>query len=133
MKIAKTAVRYVVVGFASFLIDFSLTWISIHFFPLLAANTLGFVIANGANFLMGHQWVFGHPWERKRLLKMYFSVFGVSVVGLVINNFIVWGLVVYAETSLLLAKVAATAVVMGWNFLARLIWIYNNPPVKDRA
>jgi putative flippase GtrA len=133
MKITKTALRYGVVGLLSFLIDFGVTWVTIHFLPLLVANTLGFVIANAANFLIGHKWVFGHHWEKARLFRAYVSVLGISAIGLIISNFVVWGFVVQLASSLLLAKIAATAIAMVWNFLARWVWIYNKPTYQDRT
>ncbi len=125
MKLPKKAIRYATVGLASFLIDFGATWLFVQFLPLLVANTFGFATANIANFVMAHRWVFGYPWERKRLVTMYLSVLGVSVVGMLINNLVVWWLAGVIGTSLLLAKIAASAIGMGWNFLARVSWIYN--------
>ncbi len=133
MKLNSIVTRYALVGGASFSIDFIVTWAAFQFLPLLAANTLGFVIANAANFVLGHQWVFGRQWQRGQLITMYVSVLGISVVGLILSNFIVWVLVIQMGSALLIAKIAATAIVMGWNLLARLTWVYKKPERQDAA
>jgi putative flippase GtrA len=117
--------RYGVVGFTAFLIDYGVTAALVTKLPLLVANTIGFITANVANFLMAHKWVFGHEWRRHRLLVMYLSVLGVSTVGLVLNNLVVWVSVTGLALPLLYAKVLASGLVMGWNFLARLLWVYR--------
>jgi putative flippase GtrA len=118
------AARYTVVGLVAFAIDYGTTALLIGVFPLLVANTLGFMIANVANFLLAHRWVFGHRWDWQRMPSLYIAVLGVSLVGLAINNVVVWVAVSMFVIPLLPSKIIATAVVMGWNFLARLLWIY---------
>lgn len=124
--LGKRGPRYVVVGGISFLIDYALTWTFLQVLPLLLANTLGFLCANIANFVLAHSWVFGRAFEREGLLRAWLSVLGVSVVGLVISDVVVWLAVVVLQWSLLWAKVLATAIGLLWNFLARLRWVYQD-------
>jgi putative flippase GtrA len=120
------AARYGVVGVLAFAVDYGVTWLLVQHIPLLAANTIGFLAANGANFLMAHQWVFGHEWKREKLLSTYLATLGISVVGLILNNAVVWFAVGLVALPLLLGKVLAAGVVMVWNYAARVFLVYGN-------
>jgi putative flippase GtrA len=123
---APKAAKYLVVGTLAFVIDFGVTWALVQHLPLLVANTIGFIVANVANFLLAHRWVFRAPFTRAAIFASYLPVLGVSVVGLVINNLIVWLLVAQLALALLIGKVVAALAAFIWNFLARAKWIYND-------
>ena len=130
MKFTTKAIRYGVVGAAAFVIDYGVTLFMLELAPLLVANTIGFLTANCVNFLMAHRWVFEYEMSKRKVWTTYLSVLGVSVVGLALNDLVVWVLVGVVSVSLLPSKVAATAIVMVWNFLARLLWVYKKAPVS---
>ncbi len=119
------AIRYLVVGTIAFGIDFGITWRLTPAFPLLFANSCGFLAANLANFALAHHWVFGHPWTASAVLRAYASVLAISMAGLFLNDLAVWVLVGVAGVALFPGKVAATAIVLAWNYLARIIWVYR--------
>lgn len=116
--------RYAVVGAIAFAIDYLLTAWLWRYMPLLLANTLGFAIANVANFLLAHRWVFGQAFEVRTLWRAYVAVFGLSVGGLLINDAIVWLWAGVMALPLLPGKVIATLVALVWNYAARRLWIY---------
>jgi putative flippase GtrA len=118
--------RYLVVGTIAFAIDLGLLLVLAPLVPLLAANTLAFIVANAANFVLGHAWVFGRSLRDPDLARHYTAVLVVSVVGLAINDLVVWAGVVVAGAGLIVPKVAATAVALAWNFAARARWIYRD-------
>ena len=119
------ALRYGVVGAICFLIDLGCLLLLVDHMPLLAANTIAFLIANAANFWMGHVWVFRRPLRGPGLARQYAGVLAVSLVGVAINDAVVWAGVVLAGLALILAKVIATGVAMVWNYAARSLWIYR--------
>jgi len=125
--LSRRVLRYGVVGLVAFAIDYGVTAIAITVMlvPLLLANSLGFVVANVANFLLGHWWVFRDARGGRHWLRAYVGTLGVSVVGLLLNNAIVWLAVGLMGGPLLGGKVAATAIVMGFNFFIRHGWIYR--------
>lgn len=125
MLLNAQALRYAVVGFVSFGIDYGVTWLLLPFMPLLLANTLGFLVANVANFLMAHQWVFGYAWTREKIITTYVSTLSISALGLLLNNAVVWLTVAVMSLPLLVGKVIAAGVVMIWNYVARLLFVYN--------
>jgi putative flippase GtrA len=118
--------KYLVVGSAAFVIDFSLTAIAAEFMPLLLANTLGFLVANFANFAAAHRWVFGGRHGFRNLWQAYVAVLAISLVGLAINDAVVWTGVELLDFHLLSAKVAATIAGLVWNYLARTKFVYQN-------
>lgn len=119
------ALRYAVVGAVAFAVDLSCLLALADHMPLLAANTIAFLVANAVNFVLGHVWVFGRPLLGLGIARQYAAVLGVSIVGLAINDALVWGGVVVAGLDIVVSKIIATGVVMAWNFLARSLWIYR--------
>ena len=117
--------RYLAVGTLAFAIDLGLLLVLADHLPLLAANTLAFLAANAANFVLGHVWVFGQALDASAA-PQYARVLVVSLVGLALNDAIVWGGVALLALPLVAAKVAATVVALGWNFVARDRWIYRS-------
>jgi putative flippase GtrA len=126
MRLDAQAAKYVSVGGAAFLIDYSLTWLAYPLLPLLLANTFGFAIANLFNFLAAHRWVFDARFDRTDLTSLYLQVLAVSVVGLAINNAIIWVLVGQLAWALIAGKIIATGVGLLWNFAARKYWVYRS-------
>ncbi len=118
--------RYLAVGAIAFAIDLGLLLALVPVMPLVAANTVAFLIANAANFVLGHVWVFGRSLRDPRVARHYGAVLAASVVGLAINDAVVWAGVAVAGASVVLSKVAATAVALAWNFAARSLWIYRD-------
>jgi putative flippase GtrA len=117
--------RYVIVGGLAFLVDYGCTALFLTWLPLLIANTLGFLIANIFNFLAAHRWVFGRSFAEAKIATTYAGVVVVSIVGLAINDAVVWIAIEIAHSSLLVAKIIATAMGLVWNFGARRTWIYR--------
>lgn len=119
------ALRYAVVGAIAFVIDLGCLLLLLEHMPLLAANTLAFLIANAVNFWLGHVWVFGRPLGGPGLARQYGGVLAISVVGLALNDALVWGGVEIAGASIVVSKIIATVVVMFWNYAARSLWVYR--------
>jgi putative flippase GtrA len=122
------ALRYGVVGAVAFAVDLGCLLLLVDHMPLLAANTLAFLIANAVNFWLGHVWVFERSLRGPGVGRQYAGVLLVSLVGLAINDAVVWGGVVLLGLGLVVAKVIATAAAMVWNFAARSLWIYREAP-----
>lgn len=93
--------------------------------PLILANTIAFLVANGINFLVAHLWVFKRTLKDVNLSQKYIAVLLVSLVGLALNDVIVWGGVIVLETGIVVTKIIATAVAWLWNYQARAVWIYG--------
>ena len=127
MDRGRAAARYFVLGVGTFLIDAGVLLALNGLVPLVAANTVAFLVANVANFAIGHRWVFGRRFE-PGWARQYSQVVAISVVGLALNDALVWAGVVLLALPVLAAKVIATLVTFGWNFAARARFVYSRGP-----
>ena len=98
--------------------------------PLLVANTISFTTAVISNFTWNRLWTF--PESRQRAILPQLGQFAlVNVVGLAINNLVLWA-VFHLTTQLVpdpwdynLAKVIAIGVVLFWNYFVNRRWTYR--------
>ncbi len=126
-KITGQIFRFGVAGGASFLIDYGLFILLLRAFGIhyIIAAGISFTISVIFNWIINSSWVFteGAKVSHKGIEVLVFV--GIAVVGLGVNEAVLWagvtGLGVRAEV----AKLAATAVVAVWNFLLRKIVLYH--------
>jgi putative flippase GtrA len=117
--------RYAIVAGVAFLIDFGLLLLLAKSLSLLLANSLAFIVANVVNFILGHAWVFKKKLGNPSLARMYGAVLLVSLVGLAINDALVWAGVHLLAIGLMGAKLLATFITWSWNYQTRRLWIYR--------
>lgn len=98
--------------------------------PLLAANTISFSTAVLSNFTWNRLWTF--PESRQRPLLPQLGQFAlVNVVGLAINNLVLWVVFnlikgfVPDPLDYNLAKIVAIGVVLFWNYGINRLWTYR--------
>jgi putative flippase GtrA len=125
-------VKFAIVGFIGFVIDFSILYVTheIYGWPSIWANTLSVSVAILSNFTWNRLWTFPESRSRrKREQLVQFTI--VNVIGLGINDVILVGLeAVFAHFiaepgNLFLAKFIAVGVVLFWNFGANRLWTYR--------
>ena len=113
--------KFGIVGGVAFLIDFVFLYLFREFchFPVLVSNTfIIFVFLLFNNYTASVRWVFDVNKEKDA--KKQFVIFIIfSVIGLLINDLIMWVSVDFLHVYYLLAKIVATAVVMVFNFVTR--------------
>ncbi len=127
-KIAGEFVRFAVVGAVNTVLDFSLYYIltrSIFFFRahLVLAAAISFCAAVASSFVLNTFWTFrkdSEGWHRRST-----KFFVVAVAGLAWNSIILYGLT-HVGMHDLLAKLAATAAVMLWNFTLQKMWTFRD-------
>lgn len=116
--------KFGIVGVVATVIDFgvmNLLHYGLHL-DLLIANTCGFVISLVFNYLASMKYVFSHREGMSR--RREFIIFVVlSVIGLGLNDGIVWSLNVAVGLEANIAKICATALVMIYNFVTRKIFL----------
>lgn len=97
---------------------------------LIMANSISFTVAVVSNFTWNRLWTF--PESRQRPLGTQLVQFTiVNVIGLAINNVILW--LVFQVTQQVLpdpldynvAKIVAIGVVLFWNYGANRLWTYR--------
>lgn len=113
-----------VVGVVATLIDFGVLALLKEAFgvdPVLAAG-VSFVVSLLFNYWASMRYVFTRRDDMSRSRELVvFTV--LSLVGLALNELIMWLGVAFAGVHYLLVKVGATAFVMVWNFWSRRRWL----------
>jgi len=107
--------KYATVGLISAVIDFGILFIltdlaGIHY---LTSATISFVTAATVNYWFNRRWTFQSTGKRRKQLPVFFTI---AILGLIINNNIIYFSVEKLELHYLLGKVIAAAIVTSWNF-----------------
>lgn len=113
-------IRFAIVGGIATIIDFVFLYIFKEFlnFSVIIANTLSFIISVTYNYIASVTWVFDVDSNKDK--KMQFILFIVfSVLGLIINNIVLYILSDKFNLYYLISKVIATVIVMFFNFVTR--------------
>jgi len=117
--------RYGLVGGVAFLCDFSTLRIATHTFGLhyLLSAALGFFIGLLVNYGLSVRWVFDG--SKISSPSVQFGVFAlVGVLGLLINELVMWWLTGGVGLHYLVSKIVAAVLVYLWNFSARKVLIF---------
>ncbi|KOF02217.1 GtrA family protein [Roseivirga seohaensis] len=110
--------KFSAVGLSGLAIDFCITFLAKEKLRLnkYFANSLGFVFAATSNYLLNKTWTFQdtNPYAVTQFSKYIL----IALIGLVINNLIIYLLVNKKEISFYWAKLVAIGIVVLWNFIA---------------
>ena len=116
--------KFGVVGVIATVIDFGVMIFLTEVFginPVVSA-TISFTVSVIFNYLASMRYVFSHREGMSR--QREFVIFIVlSVIGLVINDALMWVGTEMTPVDYRIVKVLATAVVMVWNFVSRKIFL----------
>lgn len=121
-------IKFGMVGGIAFAIDYGLFGILGQGMgvPLLIANTLSFTVSVIFNYVASMKFVFDGREDLSKARE--FIIFLIlSVIGLVINNGILFLTVKKFGIHAMVAKIFATVVVMIWNFCSRKILLEKKP------
>lgn len=119
-KIVNKIIKFIIVGGIATIIDFAFLYIFKEFLNIdvIIANTLSFIISVTYNYIASITWVFDvNKNKNKNVQFILFIVF--SIVGLIINNVILYILTDKLNIYYLISKVIATIIVMIFNFITR--------------
>lgn len=123
-KLFAQFMKFGVVGAIAFVIDYGLLAFLTEVFGIdyLVSATISFTASVAFNYVASMRYVFTHKEDMSR--RREFVIFVVlSVIGLAINNACMWAGVELLGVHYLLTKIAATAIVMVWNFVTRKIFL----------
>jgi putative flippase GtrA len=110
-------IKFCVVGFSGMMIDFGTTWILKEKVKVnkYIANSTGFILAATSNYIWNRFWTFQS--ENSHVVTEYFSFIIISLIGLAINNFLIYLLSDKMKFNFYLSKLIAIGVVTVWNFV----------------
>ncbi len=123
-KLIAQFMKFGVVGAIAFVIDYGLLALLTEVFGVnyLVSATISFTASVVFNYVASMRYVFTHKENMSR--RREFIIFVVlSVIGLLINNGLMWAGVELLHVHYLIVKIFATAVVMVWNFVTRKIFL----------
>lgn len=118
-------VKFGVVGVSGVIVDFGITWILKEKVRLnkYIANSSGFACAVVSNYLLNRWWTF-HSHDPD--VGMQFAKFAaVALIGLAMNNGIIYYLTERKGTKFYVAKAIATGIVVLWNFGANYVFTFK--------
>ena len=122
-KLVDQILKFGIVGGLAFLIDYGLLYILTEYLNIyyLISSVISFIVSLIFNYILSIKWVFDVT--KKQTVKEITIFVVLSVMGLGINQ-----VVMYVGSDLLkihymLTKLIATAIVMVWNFVTRKIFI----------
>ncbi len=110
-------IKFCVVGFSGMVIDFGTTWLLKEKVKVnkYIANSTGFVLAATSNYIWNRFWTFQS--ENSHVVTEYFSFIIISLIGLAINNFLIYLLSDKMKFNFYFSKLIAIGVVTVWNFV----------------
>jgi len=112
--------RYLVVGLIAFGVDFGTLYVMTDFLNVhyLVSNVFGFIAGLFSNYFLSIHWVFANRKIKNR--QKEFAAFAmVGLIGLMINQLVMWSMTDIAGIYYMNSKIVATGVVFFWNFFGR--------------
>ena len=118
-------IKFIIVGFSGLLIDFGLTFVCKENLSLnkYLSNSIGFLLAASSNYFLNRVWTFGT--RNPEIIVEFSSFFFVSIIGLLINNSILWLIHNKIGVNFYLAKFGAILITTLWNFFANYYFTFQ--------
>ncbi|MFA6702781.1 MAG: GtrA family protein [Dysgonamonadaceae bacterium] len=117
--------KFGIVGISGMLIDFSITWICKDRLRInkYIANTIGFLLSATSNYILNRIWTFQS--HNKQITREYVSFLFISLIGLGLNNLVIYILHGKFNLNFYKSKIVATGIVVIWNFSANYFFTFN--------
>ncbi|MFA8299181.1 MAG: GtrA family protein [Hyphomicrobiales bacterium] len=114
-------IKFGIVGFTGLIVDFGITFLLKEKLKVqkYLANAIGFLCAASSNYVLNRIWTFES--HDPRILSEYGEFIGISIIGLLINTFILWLIIKKWKLNFYLSKGFAIIVVTIYNFLANYL------------
>lgn len=109
--------KFCIVGFSGMVVDFGFTWLCKEKFKWnkYVSNSIGFVLAATNNYIWNRWWTFQS--NNANIPIEYGKFLVISVIGLGLNNLVIYLLHEKLKLNFYLAKLIAIGVVTVWNFV----------------
>ena len=118
-------IRFGIVGASGMIADFGVTWLCKEKlrWNKYVSNSLGFILAASNNYFWNRLWTF-HS-ESVEIVREYSTFVLIALVGLGLNNLIIWLLHEKAQLNFYLSKLIAIGCVMIWNFSMNYVFTFR--------
>ena len=118
-------IRFGIVGASGMIVDFGVTWLCKEKlrWNKYVSNSLGFILAASNNYFWNRLWTF-HS-ESVEIVREYSTFVLIALVGLGLNNLIIWLLHGKAQLNFYLSKLIAIGCVMIWNFSMNYVFTFR--------
>ena len=123
-KLISQLIKFGLVGGIAFVIDFVVLYVCTSIFGIhyLFSSFISFTVSTIFNYIASIKWVFDV--DKKKSQSKNFLIFIVfSVIGLGLNQLIMWVGVDKFHIYYLMVKIIATAIVMVFNFVTRKMFL----------
>lgn len=113
-------IRYFVASLVALIIDVGSLWVltSLLGVPYLLSGAVAFTLGVITVYILSVRWVFSERMVRNPHLEFLLFA-GIGLVGLGINELVLWALTSIGGVFYLVSKMASVVVVFSWNFAAR--------------
>ena len=117
--------KFCFVGLSGMVIDFTITWLLKEKIRInkYVANSIGFVLAASSNYLLNRFWTFQS--KNSHIATEYFSFIIISVIGLALNNLIIYFLADRIKVNFYISKLIAIGMVTFWNFIMNFLITFS--------
>jgi putative flippase GtrA len=117
-------IKFGVVGGSGVIVDFSFTYLFKEIIKVqkYVANAIGFTIAATSNYFLNRWWTFHST--NPHIAREYGRFLFISIIGLLINTFVIWILNSKLKLNFYLSKFFAIGVVTIWNFFANIAYTF---------
>ena len=121
----KQMLAFGVIGVGGMIIDFSVTWLCKEKLKLnkYLSNSLGFCFAVINNFLLNKFFNYGGSVHRFETEFAKFTL--IALLGLVINNLLLYALGKYFKTNFYVLKLTAIGIVFFWNYFMNTFFTFD--------
>ncbi len=125
-KLVNEIINFGWVGIICFCMDFGLLYSVTNFFGVnyLISSAIAFSVSVVVNYILSLKYVFVSNKSSQSFAELAIFI-GLSVIGLVINQIIMWLGVELLALNYMLVKIASTSIVMIYNFISRKLLVAN--------
>jgi len=118
-------IRFCIVGFSGIGMDFLTTWVLKEKVKInqYVSNSFGFIIAASSNYYLNRIWTFNS--QNPNISTEYTNFIFVSIIGLALNNLLIFILQNKFQKKFYFAKIIAILITTLWNFLANNFYTFH--------
>jgi putative flippase GtrA len=125
-------IKFGLTGLSGLFVDFSITWVFKEWLLVnkFLANALGFSVAVLSNYFINRKWTFK---SERKLGRQLLAFIVVSVLGLLLNSFVVYLFNHIFLFNFYLSKLIAIGLVFFWNFTVNYFFVFNSPKTPSAS